>query len=87
MTCIGYGTRGGVWCGTPLLVWVELAPPAFWLNSAMVVDVLFTRCCSRTSGMSPKVGCSKASAMVERIWVGGWFLVEVWGKSSSGWRR
>jgi hypothetical protein len=68
--------------------WVELVPLTFWLDVLLaVMDVLLAGCYNWTSGMSPKVGCSEPSAMVERIWVGRWFGVEVWGKSSSRCKR
>jgi hypothetical protein len=72
MTYIGKGACAGDWCGAPPLVWVELAPPRFWRDPAAAVDML-AGWCSWTSGMSPKDGCSEPSAMVERIWMGGWF--------------
>jgi hypothetical protein len=55
--------------GAPPLVWVELAPPAFWLDPAAVVEVLLllARCCNSTSRMSPKATCSRPLAMVERF--------------------
>jgi hypothetical protein len=71
--------------GAPPLVWIELAPLTFLLDLVVVVNVLLAGYCSWTSGMSPKVGCSELSVMVERICVGGWFWVEVWGRPSSGW--
>jgi hypothetical protein len=46
MTCIGEGAHWGDWCGAPLLVWVELAPPSFLLDPAAVVDVLLAGWCS-----------------------------------------
>jgi hypothetical protein len=52
-----------------------------------VVDVLLAMCCNWISGMSPKVGCSEPSTMVEKMWVGGLFGAGLCGKSSSGWRR
>jgi hypothetical protein len=87
MTCISEGAHGGDWCRAPPLVWVELVPSVFWLDPAAVVDMLLTRCCSWTPGISPKVGCSNPSMILERIYVGGWFWVEVLGRSLSGWRR
>jgi hypothetical protein len=86
MTCIGKGACEGDWCGAPSLVWVELAPSMFLLDPAAVVEVLLAGSRTSTFVMSPKVGCSKPLEMVERIYVGGWFWVEVWGRSSSGWR-
>jgi hypothetical protein len=44
-----------------------------YLFNYAVVDMLLAGWCSWTFGMSPKVECSEPSAMVERIWVGGWF--------------
>jgi hypothetical protein len=40
--------------------------------------------------MLSKVGCSAATTMVGRVWVGGqwnggWFWSEAWGKPSSRW--
>jgi hypothetical protein len=87
MTCINKGALRGDWFGVPPLVCVELVPPMFWLDHAAVVEVLLAECRTSTSRMSPKVGCSEPSAMMERICVGGWLRVEVWGMSSSGWRR
>jgi hypothetical protein len=72
MTCIAEGARGGDWCEAPPLVLVELAPPPFWLEPVAVVDMLLAGWCSWTSGISPKVGCSGPSVMVERIRVDGW---------------
>jgi hypothetical protein len=69
MTCIGEGALGGDWCGAPPLVWVELVPPPFWLEPAIVVDML--GCCSWISGMLSKVGCFVVSTMVGELeWVG-----------------
>jgi hypothetical protein len=59
-------------------------PLTFWLDPAVVVETLLGGGNTSTSGMSSKVACSKPSVMVERICVGGWFWVEVWGMSSSG---
>jgi hypothetical protein len=56
------------------LVWVELVPPTFWLDPAVVVETLLPGHNTSTFGMSPKVGCSEPSTMVERIYMGGWFL-------------
>jgi hypothetical protein len=64
MTCIGEGALSGDWCGAPPLVWVELVPPLFWLEPAMVVDMLAG--CSWIFGMLSKVGCSVVSAVVGR---------------------
>jgi hypothetical protein len=64
MTCIGEGARGGDWCGAPLLVRVELAPPLFWLEPTVVVDMLLVGWCSLTSW---KAGYSRSLVMVERI--------------------
>jgi hypothetical protein len=67
----------------PPLVWVELAPPTFWLDPAAVVEtLLLVGYCNSTSGMLPKAACSRPSVMVERFWVDGWFWVEVSGKAS-----
>jgi hypothetical protein len=57
-----------------------------------VVNMLLAGWCSWISGILLKVECFELSAMVERIWVdgwwrGGWFWVEVSGKPSSEWRR
>jgi hypothetical protein len=65
MTCIGEGVHGCNWCEAPPLVWVELAPPRLWLGPAAVVEALLAGCNTLTSRMSPKVGCSMPSAMVE----------------------
>jgi hypothetical protein len=43
MACIGESARGGDWCGTSPLVWVELVPPTFWLDTTLVVEVLLAR--------------------------------------------
>jgi hypothetical protein len=86
MTCIGKSAHLGDWCGAPLLVWVELAPPRLWLDTTAVVEALLARCSTWTFGMLLEVGCSEPSAMLERFWVGGRFWVEVWGRASSGWR-
>jgi hypothetical protein len=64
MTCTVEGALEGDWCGSHPLVWVELVPPPFWLELAVVVDIL--ACCSWISGMLSKVGCSTSSAMVGR---------------------
>jgi hypothetical protein len=64
MTCAGEGALGGDWYGAPLLVWVELVPPSFWLEPAAVVDMLAG--CSWISVMLSKDGCSTASTMVGR---------------------
>jgi hypothetical protein len=85
MTCIGEDARGGDWCGAPPLVSIELTPTAFWLDPAAVMEVLLAGCNTSTSGMSPNVKCSEPSVIVERICVGEWFRVEVWGRSL--WRR
>jgi hypothetical protein len=45
----------------------QAAPPPFWLEPVIVVDVFLAGWYSWTLWMSPKVGCSKPSAMVERI--------------------
>jgi hypothetical protein len=66
ITLLG-GIFGGDCYGAPLLVWVKLAPSPFWLEPAVVVDMLLAGWCSWTLGMSPKVGCSEPSIMVERI--------------------
>jgi hypothetical protein len=84
----------------PSLVWVELAPLAFWLDPAVVVEMLLMAgCCYSTSVMSPKVACSRPSVVVERFWVGGRMVLgRVLGQSfisrsretltySSGWHR
>jgi hypothetical protein len=39
MTCSDKDALGGDWCGAPPLVWVELVPPPFWLEPAVVVDM------------------------------------------------
>jgi hypothetical protein len=49
------------------LVWVELAPLAFLLDPAAVVDVLLAGCWNWTSGISPKASCSRPSVMVARF--------------------
>jgi hypothetical protein len=54
----------------PPLVWVELAPPVFWLDPAAMVGVLLAGRSTWTSGISPKVGCSEPLVMVQRVWVG-----------------
>jgi hypothetical protein len=87
MTCIDEGAHEGDWCGMPSLVWVELTPPTFWLDPTAVVEVLLAGCRISASEMSSKVECSEPSAMVERFRVGGWIWVEIWGRSSYGWRR
>jgi hypothetical protein len=51
----------------PPLVWVELAPLAFWLDPVAVVEVLLAGCRTSTSGISPRVACSEPSTMVGRI--------------------
>jgi hypothetical protein len=56
----------GDWCGAPPLVWVELVPPSFLLEPAVVVDMLLVGWCSWTSGMSVKVGCSGPLVMEKR---------------------
>jgi hypothetical protein len=66
MTYTGEGARGGNWCGAPPLVWVELAPLAFWLDSTIVMEVLLAGCRTLTFGISLKVGCTEPLAMVER---------------------
>jgi hypothetical protein len=86
MTCISEGAHWGDWCRGPPLVWVELLPQPFCLKPTVMVDMLLAGWCSCTSGMSPKAKFSRPLAMVERVWVGGWFWVEVGGKSSSGCR-
>jgi hypothetical protein len=48
----------------PPLVWVELAPPVFWLDPAAMVGVLLAGRSTWTSGISPKVGCSEPLVMV-----------------------
>jgi hypothetical protein len=60
---------------TSIGLWVELAPPPFWLESTAVVDIM-AGWCSWSSGISPKVGCSDPSTMVNRIWVVGGPLLE-----------
>jgi hypothetical protein len=67
MTCINEGAHGGDWCEAPPLVWVELAPLAFLLDPAVVVDVLLAGCWNWTSGISPKASCSRPSVMVARF--------------------
>jgi hypothetical protein len=52
------------------LVWVELAPPPFWLESAAMVDKL-AGWCRWTLGISLKVECSEPTAMVGRVSVDG----------------
>jgi hypothetical protein len=70
------------------LVWVELAPLRLWLDPATMVEaLLLAGCCNSTSGTSLKAMFSRPSAMVDRFWMGGWFLVEVWGKALSPDRR
>jgi hypothetical protein len=51
---------------TPPLVWVELVSPSFWLETDDVKDIV-DAWCSWSSGMSPKVGCSDPSAMVDKV--------------------
>jgi hypothetical protein len=69
MTYIGKGACGGDWCGAPPLVWVELAPLAFLLDPAVVVEVLLlTGRWNWTYGMSLKASCSGPSVMVVRFW-------------------
>jgi hypothetical protein len=66
------------------LVWVELAPSAFWLDLAVVVEtLLLVGYCNSTSGISLKAACSKPSIMVERFSVCGWFWAKAGGKASS----
>jgi hypothetical protein len=50
-----------------VLVWVEVTPLAFWLDPAAVVEVLLVGCKTLTSRMSPRVGFSEPSTMVERV--------------------
>jgi hypothetical protein len=64
MTCTDEGALGSHWCGAPLLVWVELVAPPFWLEPIAVVGILVG--CSWTCGMASKVGCSAPSRMVGR---------------------
>jgi hypothetical protein len=64
-----------------------MVPPTFFLDPGAVVEVLLARLSTLISGMSPKVRCSEPSMMVERIWMGGGFWVEVWGTTSSEWRH
>jgi hypothetical protein len=53
------------------LVWVELAPPTFWLDPVVMVETLFlVGYCNSTSMMLLKAARSRALAMVERFWVG-----------------
>jgi hypothetical protein len=80
---MGEGAHGGNWCGAPPLIWVELVPLMLWHDPGAVVEVLLLGRSTSTSGMSPKVGCSEPSAMVEIIWVGGRFWVEVWRRALS----
>jgi hypothetical protein len=55
----------------PPLVWVELAPPTFWLDPVVMVETLFlVGYCNSTSMMLLKAARSRALAMVERFWVG-----------------
>jgi hypothetical protein len=43
----------------PPLVWLELAPLAFWLDPAAVVDALmWVACCNSTSSISVKTAWS-----------------------------
>jgi hypothetical protein len=64
--------------------------PLFWLGPATVVH-MWAGWWSFTLGMSPKVGCSRSSAMVGRFWVDGWWkdglLVDSCGGPSSGCKR
>jgi hypothetical protein len=46
--------------GAPRGVWVELAPPPLWLETA-AVDMF--------------AGCSEVLAMVGRAWVDGWWKI------------
>jgi hypothetical protein len=75
---------GAIWCGRLHFVWVELEPPALWLDPAAVMDAMLSvACCNSTSEISPKVVCSKPSMILGRFWVVGWFWAEGWGKASS----
>jgi hypothetical protein len=47
-TCGGGGALGSDWCGSPLLVWVELPSLPFQLVSAAMIDML--ACCSLDDG-------------------------------------
>jgi hypothetical protein len=72
MICTSEDARGGDWGGTPPLVWVVLAPPAFWFDPTAVVEaLLLTGWCSWTFEMSLKASCSRPLVMVVRFWVGG----------------
>jgi hypothetical protein len=59
------GALEGDWCGAPPLVWVELPAPTFWLEPAVVVDMLAG--CSCTCRMVSMVGCSAPSTMVGKV--------------------
>jgi hypothetical protein len=41
-------------------------PPTFWLDPVVVVDIV-AGWCSWCPGMSPKVGCSDLSTMVDKV--------------------
>jgi hypothetical protein len=75
---------GAIGAGRLHFVWVELEPPALWLDPAAVMDaLLLVACCNSTSEISPKAVCSNPSMILGRFWVVGWFWVEGWGKASS----
>jgi hypothetical protein len=63
-TKIGKGVHGNVWCGSPPLVWVELAASPFWLEPTALVRMLAGW--NWTGGMVSKVRCSAPSMMVGR---------------------
>jgi hypothetical protein len=48
----------------------------FWLDPAAMVDVLLVGCWCSSSGISPKVACSRPSVIAGKILLGGWFWVE-----------
>jgi hypothetical protein len=62
MTRSDKGALRGDWCGAPLLVWVELAAPQFWVEPAAVVGMMAG--CGWACGMVSKVGCSTPSTVV-----------------------
>jgi hypothetical protein len=71
MTWSGEGALEGDWCGAPLLVWVELADPPFWLEPA-AIDMLAD--CGWTCGMVSKVGCYTPSCSIRLDGDVGWVI-------------
>jgi hypothetical protein len=68
----------------PPLVWVEPAPPMFFLDPVGAVDaLLLVACYNSTSLVSVKAICPRPSMIPGRFWMSGSFWVVVCGKASS----